>query len=140
MRVTPVAFIAVAALAAAYFIWPTQAVDTAQTATGTDLVEVLLPEELPETAKLGKRAFEAKCAACHGLNGAGNADAGPPLIHIIYEPSHHGDEAFQRAAATGVRAHHWKFGDMPPVDGITRGEVASIVAYIRKVQQANGIF
>ena len=139
MRVTPVALIVVAALAATYFIWPTQAVDTGQTATGTDLVEVLLPEELPETAQLGKRAFEAKCAACHGLNAAGNSEAGPPLIHIIYEPSHHGDEAFQRAAATGVRAHHWKFGNMPPLAGISDGEIQSIVAYVRRLQSANGI-
>ena len=28
---------------------------------------------------------------------------------------------------------------MPPVKGLTRGDVAMIVAYIREVQRANGI-
>ena len=58
---------------------------------------------------------------------------------MIYEPSHHGDEAFQRAAAVGVRGHHWPFGDMPPVEGVTRGDVTMIIAYIRELQRANGI-
>jgi len=39
----------------------------------------------------------------------------------------------------GVRAHHWKFGSMPPVDGITDAEDGTIVAYVRALQRANGI-
>lgn len=104
------------------------------------MVEVILPATLTAEAQLGKTAFEAKCAACHGLNAAGNVNAAPPLIHKIYEPSHHGDESFQYAAAMGVQAHHWRFGNMPPVEGITRAEVATIIAYIRELQRANGIF
>ena len=63
----------------------------------------------------------------------------PPLIHKIYEPSHHADEAFQRAAANGVLAHHWSFGDMPAQPQVTRADMASIIAYVREVQRANGI-
>ena len=63
----------------------------------------------------------------------------PPLIHKIYEPSHHGDESFQRAVAVGVRAHHWKFGNMPAIEGLTRGDVKAIIAYVRELQEANGI-
>lgn len=94
---------------------------------------------LSQNAQIGKRGFEANCAACHGANAAGKDGVAPPLVHIIYEPSHHGDEAFQRAAALGVQAHHWPFGDMPPVAGITRGDVTMIIAYIRELQRANGI-
>ena len=47
--------------------------------------------------------------------------------------------AVQRAVARGVRAHHWRFGDMPRVEGLTRGDVAAIVAYVRELQRANGI-
>ncbi len=47
--------------------------------------------------------------------------------------------AFLMAARNGVRSHHWKFGDMPPVEGITDAEVKTIVAYVRALQQANGI-
>ena len=85
------------------------------------------------------RAFEAKCSACHGVNAAGRDGSGPPLIHKIYEPSHHGDGAFLVAATNGVRQHHWSFGNMPPVEGITQAEVKSIVTYVREVQRANGI-
>ncbi len=49
---------------------------------------VVVPSSLSDTAKMGERAFNAVCAACHGKNAAGT-DAGPPLIHRIYEPSHH---------------------------------------------------
>ena len=106
---------------------------------GSALVDVRLPTRLSENAQMGKLAFEANCAACHNVDGAGRADMGPPLIHKIYEPSHHDDESFQRAAANGVRSHHWSFGDMPPVGGLTRADVQMIVAYIREIQRENGI-
>ena len=64
----------------------------------------------------------------------------PPLIHKTYEPSHHGDESFQRAISVGVRANHWKFGNMPATEGLTRGDVKAIIAYVRELQEANEIF
>lgn len=114
-------------------------VATAPSQPSPTIVEVKIPQSLSANALLGKTAFEAKCAACHGLNGVGQSEVAPPLVHKIYEPSHHGDEAFQRAVSVGVRQHHWPFGNMPPVDGLTRGDVVMIVAYIRELQRANGI-
>ncbi|MGO4999343.1 c-type cytochrome [Oceanisphaera sp. W20_SRM_FM3] len=86
----------------------------------------------------GKQAYNDNCASCHGADLKGTRQ-GPPFIHPVYEPSHHGDEAFYRAAANGVRAHHWRFGDMPPVSGVTQAEVGEIIGYIREQQRANGI-
>jgi len=103
------------------------------------LAKVLVPDVLSQNAQIGERAFVANCAACHGANAAGQDGVAPPLIHKIYEPSHHGDESFQRAAALGVRAHHWTFGNMAPVEGVTRGDVTFVIAYIRELQRANGI-
>ena len=103
------------------------------------MVIVNSPASLSANAEIGKRAFEANCASCHGLNASGRQGLAPPLIHKIYEPSHHGDEAFQRAVALGVRAHHWRFGNMPKVDGLSRADVTYIIKYIREVQVANGI-
>tara|TARA_B110000008_G_C16932274_1_gene549215 strand:+ start:291 stop:479 length:189 start_codon:yes stop_codon:yes gene_type:complete len=57
----------------------------------------------------------------------------------IYETSHHGDESFQRAVSLGVQAHHWRFGDMPPMKGLTQGDVKLIIDYVRELQLANGI-
>ncbi|UWR17284.1 cytochrome c [Sulfitobacter sp. M368] len=102
------------------------------------MVAITMPQ-ISGNAAIGQNIFESICAACHGTQGVGNAEAGPPLIHKIYEPSHHGDESFQRAVANGVRAHHWRFGDMPPVEGLTRGDVAMVIDYIRAIQRANGI-
>jgi len=60
-------------------------------------------------------------------------------VHKIYEPGHHGDISFQRAAEFGVKAHHWRFGDMPPVPGISADQVSLLVRYVRELQRANGI-
>ena len=128
----------------AYLMWPTvdlsneKVVVDKKVAEGA-LANVLLPETLSQNAQIGKLAFEVKCVSCHGTNAAGQAGVAPPLVHIIYEPNHHGDESFQRAAALGVRAHHWSFGNMPAVEGLTRTDVKMIVAYIRELQLANGI-
>jgi len=102
--------------------------------TAADFVE----PDLTGTALIGKRVFDAKCAACHGQNALGT-DQGPPLLHPFYLPGHHGDAAFLIAAQQGVRAHHWQFGNMPPVEGVTQADVKAVVAYVRTLQQANGM-
>lgn len=99
--------------------------------------EIVVPT-LTATAERGRAAFQQFCSTCHGAKAAGS-DKGPSLVHKIYEPSHHGDPAFLLAASNGVRAHHWRFGDMQPVPGVADRQIAEIVAYIREMQRANGI-
>ena len=94
--------------------------------------------ELSEDAQAGARLFASNCALCHGTNAAGT-DLGPPLVHKIYEPGHHPDAAFYRAVNQGVVSHHWSFGNMPPVPGVSQRSVRKIVAYVRELQRANGI-
>lgn len=118
---------------------PAPVPSSSRPAAGAPLVAVTLPDSLSANAQIGKRAFDATCAACHGINGAGVEGSGPPLIHVIYEPSHHGDMAFVMAAQRGVQSHHWRFGDMPPQEGLTEGDLKAIIAYVRDVQRANGI-
>ena len=103
------------------------------------IVSIELPDELSKVAQIGKLAFQSNCLACHGENAVGQKGVAPPLIHKIYEPSHHGDESFQRAVAMGVRAHHWKFGNMPAIDGLTRADVKAITEYVRELQRYNNI-
>ncbi len=107
---------------------------------GAAMVTVTLPATLSEQAQIGKRGFDAKCAQCHGDNASGQNGVAPPLIHKIYEPNHHSDAAFLLAAKNGVRSHHWTFGNMPPVPGLTDADVRNIARYIREVQKENGIF
>ena len=131
---------AVAAAAAYILLRPAPANYVVNSAPpeGSAMVAIQMPP-IDGNAAIGQRIFENACVACHGTNAVGVEGAGPPLIHVIYEPSHHADESFQRAVALGVRSHHWRFGDMPPVEGLTRGDVAMVVAYIREIQRANGI-
>ena len=100
--------------------------------------QVVVPELSP-AAKQGKFIYDKSCAACHGLNVAGT-DKGPPLIHSLYRPGHHPDEAFFSAVTSGVRAHHWKFGNMAPIPGgVSEDRMRLIIRYIREMQVANGV-
>lgn len=99
------------------------------------------PGLMPNPAQ-GKTLFLQNCASCHGadLKGVDQGNKkGPPLLHKIYEPSHHGNAAFQLAAKNGVRAHHWPYGDMAPVPQVTPDDVAHITAYVRAEQRKVGI-
>lgn len=113
--------------------------DTSALSDGDPIAEVAVPAEFSVLATTGNQAFEAVCAACHGKYATGLEGFAPPLVHKIYKPGHHSDEAFFRAAEFGVKAHHWGFGDMPPVEGLTRADVKGIVAYVRELQRENGI-
>lgn len=109
-------------------------------ASSTPIISDIKIPELTAGQSLGKRRFDENCAACHGENAGGREGVAPPLVHKIYEPNHHGDISFQMAAKNGVRAHHWPFGDMPPVPNVSEGDVENIIAYIRALQRENGIF
>ncbi|MBF0381679.1 MAG: cytochrome c [Magnetococcales bacterium] len=82
--------------------------------------------------------YQEKCSECHGKWARGS-DKGPSLLHPFYKPSHHGDESFYRAALFGVRQHHWPFGNMPPVEGMTRKSMEPVVSFLRWWQKENGI-
>jgi mono/diheme cytochrome c family protein len=94
--------------------------------------------QVPMEFQKGEAKFKANCARCHGERGVGTQQ-GPPLVHKIYEPSHHGDAAFLRAAANGVRAHHWGFGDMPRIETVSQDDVTYIIQYVRWLQRQAGI-
>lgn len=95
--------------------------------------------ELTPQLRLGKMNYDIFCAECHGKKAGGTAK-GPTFIHRVYHPGHHGDGAFLVAPKIGARAHHWKFGNMKPVKGVVDAQIADIIAYIRAVQKANGLF
>ena len=99
---------------------------------------VKLPGMTP-ALNLGKMTYDALCSSCHGKNTAGT-DKGPTFLHKFYHPGHHGDAAFYAAPMKGVKAHHWPFGDMPPVEGIKEAQIEKIIVYVRAIQKANGLF
>ncbi|MBL6432163.1 MAG: cytochrome c [Alphaproteobacteria bacterium] len=107
------------------------------TETGAALAAVTVPP-LSGAAAEGAEIFSANCASCHGANAegrAGRAAAGACDLRT----GHHADGAFFLAVAQRVRQHHWTFGNMSPVAGVSPDEIARIVAYVRTLQRANGI-
>ena len=111
----------------------------AAAAASAQSMQIPKPSEglMPNPAR-GKSLFATNCSVCHGADLKGS-DKGPPMLHKVYEPSHHSDAAFQLAVKNGTRAHHWQFGDMPPVPGMTPDDVAHITAFIRMEQRKVGI-
>jgi mono/diheme cytochrome c family protein len=109
-----------------------------QASSTIDPASVKLPDMSP-ALNVGKTTYDAFCASCHGENTAGT-DKGPTFLHKVYHPGHHGDVAFLVAPMKGAKAHHWGFGDMLPVDGVTESHLKKIVTYVRAVQKANGIY
>jgi mono/diheme cytochrome c family protein len=100
--------------------------------------DVAVPE-FSTNARQGGMLFSIKCASCHGLYGDGT-DKGPPLLHKFYHPGHHSDRSFWAAIRNGSKQHHWTFGPMKPVEGVTDEQIPLLIDYVRELQKANGIF
>lgn len=107
----------------------------APTVSEAELRAIPVPAEMQR----GKATFEANCAACHGEMALGTGQ-GPPLLHAYYEPGHHSDEAFRLAVTQGAMAHHWGFGNMPPIAGLEPEEVSEVIAYVRWLQRQAGVY
>ncbi len=91
----------------------------------------------PTDNATGSAIYAERCASCHGVDLRGT-DKGPPHLSKVYEPGHHSDASFRSAILKGARRHHFDFGDMPPVVGLTDQEVTAVIAYIRETQQREG--
>ncbi len=96
-----------------------------------------IPVQDPALVAEGAVLYASSCAACHGSDLRGTA-VGPSHLSVIYNPYHHGDGAFAVAALSGVQAHHWNFGDMPPIPGLSQGDLERIVAFVRESQRIEG--
>ncbi len=88
-------------------------------------------------ANSGADVYAASCASCHGDDLRGT-DKGPSHLSIVYEPNHHGDASFRSAIINGVPQHHWNFGDMEPVEGLSAAEIDAVIAYVRTEQERLG--
>lgn len=96
-----------------------------------------IPIQDPELVESGSTLYAVHCAECHGDDLRGT-DRGPSHLSEVYEPGHHSDEAFLVAVMTGVAPHHWDYGPMPPVQGLTEADVEAIVAFVREIQRVEG--
>ena len=113
---------------------------TTSTATATPTVEST-PTPMPESRFSGvdgRSLYGQACAVCHGQALEGT-NSGPTFLNRIYAPGHHADISFMFAIERGVRSHHWNFGNMAPVEGLTQEQVLAIIGFIREQQREAGI-
>jgi mono/diheme cytochrome c family protein len=96
-----------------------------------------IPVQNSDLVAAGDVLYQANCAACHGSDLRGT-DKGPSHLSVVYVPGHHGDLAFVVAARAGVRAHHWDFGNMAPVEGLSDDDLTAIIAFVRETQRIEG--
>ncbi len=85
----------------------------------------------------GAELYDTNCASCHGAD-LGGTDRGPSHLSIVYESNHHGDDAFRSAIENGAPQHHWRFGNMPAIDGLDDADVDAIIQHIRSEQERQG--
>ncbi len=85
----------------------------------------------------GADLYAATCAECHGADLRGT-DEGPSFLSPVYNPNHHSDDNFRLAVQIGARQHHWRFGNMPPVEGLSEADVEAIIAFVREQQAIRG--
>jgi mono/diheme cytochrome c family protein len=93
-----------------------------------------------ELVAKGDRLFHgtATCAVCHGADLRGTP-MGPSFLEPIYAVSTLPDQAFHDAVRNGVEPKNWDLGTMPALPHVSDADIEAIVAYVRSVQQENGI-
>lgn len=94
-------------------------------------------QQEPELVAAGEELYRSNCAVCHGVDLTGSGTR-PSLLSEVYEPDHHSDFAFAQAVEFGSPAHHWNFGPMPPIEGLSESDVEAIIAYVRENQRVSG--
>lgn len=99
--------------------------------------DATLPAPDPDLVATGAELHATSCASCHGVDLRGT-ERGPSHLSEIYEPNHHADAAFLLAVRRGVAPHHWSFGPMPVIEGLSDEEVEAIVAFVREAQRREG--
>ena len=105
--------------------------------TGACGSDTTTPAAAATTSELGAEVYASSCASCHGDDLRGT-EKGPSHLSIVYEPNHHRDDSFRSAIANGAAEHHWDFGDMEPVEGLSDDDVEAVIAYVRSEQQRQG--
>lgn len=99
---------------------------------------VTIPELTP-AQQAGREDFAKFCQECHGADGSGGSRKGQPLIHPMYRENVFPDYVFKKAIREGKREKNWRFGEMPPTEGITDTQIDNITSFVRAAQVASGI-
>ena len=106
--------------------------------TATPAASAAAPAPPTAVSVNGRTLFIQSCSTCHGVDLKGT-DRGPPFLNRVYGPGHHADASFRLAVQRGVISHHWRFGNMPKIEGLTDDQVEEIIKFVRAQQALAGI-
>ena len=95
--------------------------------------------ELNAVEMRGREAFNNVCAGCHGVNGTGDTDIGPPLMHPYYRTILLSDEAIIKAIRQGTPEDKWKYGHMPAQVDVSNEQALEIVAFYNALRRVNSL-
>ncbi len=115
---------------------------TIPTLWGKEKISIKASPTIPELSPLaqhGRTVINARCAECHGVDGTGGSRKGPPILHSMYREEVFPDFVFKRSVLEGKREKNWRFGPMPPNEGMSERDVDGVIAFVREVQTATGI-
>lgn len=104
----------------------------------SDPADISIPAQNAELVAAGEAIYQATCSPCHGSDLRGT-DRGPSHLSAVYRPNHHSDAAFLLAVKVGVAEHHWRFGAMDPIPGLTDEDIAAVTAFVRDKQRTEGL-
>lgn len=106
-------------------------------ACGSGASDAVAPAASGDVEGRGAEVYASSCASCHGADLRGT-DKGPSHLSIVYEPNHHNDDSFRSAIVNGSPQHHWGFGNMEPVGGLSDEDIDAVIAFVRSEQQQQG--
>lgn len=87
---------------------------------------------LPAMAQSGAATYKAKCAMCHGADGAGNTPVGKSMKIRSFKSA----EDVKASDAELIKATKQGVGKMPAYAGkLSDAQIKDVVAYIRTLQK-----
>lgn len=114
------------------FLWP---LALALLFPGALTLLSLIPQASGFEPPNGKKLFEARCAACHGLDAKGSSETakrlGTDLVNLDLTR-----EAVARKSAAALRALvSGRHGKMPRQESLKPAEIQALVKYLQSIQK-----
>ena len=87
----------------------------------------------------GREAFNNVCASCHGVDGTGDTDIGPPLMHPYYRAILLSDDKIFKVIKQGTPEDKWKYGHMPAQINVSDADAREIIAFYNALRRVNSL-
>ena len=90
----------------------------------------------PADIAAGEQVYADRCAACHGRDFQGSAQA-PSHLDPYFAPDNTSDDDYRNAIRNGAETSEFDFGAMPALN-LDDQQITDVIAYIRSIQEERG--